>query len=193
MTSLSTAAGTRRGELCADLPDLDALSGPRAHYEQLYLDAQEILFDAELQSGAGPHLPERIEAVVAAAPLRERLWAQLMLALYAVGRQTAALDAYRRARRVLAEEVGVEPGTALRELEVQILRQSLTLQRRVPALAATGSHAVVWLEPSGQPRSVPLLPRTRGHHRARPDVHHPPWLGPRGVAPARCVGLGHHS
>jgi SARP family transcriptional regulator, regulator of embCAB operon len=158
VTALSAAAGARRGELCADLPDLDALSGPRAHYEQLYLDAREILFDAELQSGAGPHLPERIEAVVAAAPLRERLWAQLMLALYAVGRQTAALDAYRRARRVLAEEVGVEPGTALRELEVQILRQSQTLQRRVPALAATGNHAVVWLEPSGQPRSVLLLP-----------------------------------
>ena len=158
VTSLSTAVGARRGELCSDLPDLEALSGARAHYEQLYLDAQEILFDSELQSGAGPHLPERIEAVVAAAPLRERLWAQLMMALYAVGRQTAALETYRRARRVLAEEVGVEPGPALRELEVQILRQSQALQRRVPALSATGNHAVVWLDPSGQPRSVPLLP-----------------------------------
>ena len=144
MTSLSTAVGARRGELCSDLPDLEALSGARPYYEQLYLDAQEILFDSELQSGAGPHLPERIEAVVAAAPLRERLWAQLMMALYAVGRQTAALETYRRARRVLAEEVGVERGPALRELEVQILRQSQALQRRVPALSATGNHAVVW-------------------------------------------------
>jgi DNA-binding SARP family transcriptional activator len=156
--SLRAAVRARRGELCADLPDLQELVPARARYEQLYLDAQEVLFDAELQAGAGPHLPERIEAVLESAPLRERLWAQLMLALYAVGRQSAALDAYRRARRVLADEVGVEPGAALRELEVQILRHSDTVQRAVPALAATGAHALVWLDPSGRPRSVSLLP-----------------------------------
>jgi hypothetical protein len=153
---LSAATRAWRGELCADLPDLPALSTARTHYRDLHLDALEVLFDSELQSGADADLPERIEAALALAPLRERLWAQLMLALYALGRQTEAIGAYQRARAVLADEVGVEPGAALRELELLILRQT-GLERTAPTVGIAGNHAIVWLDASGAVQSVPLV------------------------------------
>ena len=64
-----------------------------------------------------------LEGLVARHPLRERLRAQLMVALYRCGRQADALEAYGEARRVLLDELGVEPGPALRELQAAILRQ----------------------------------------------------------------------
>jgi DNA-binding SARP family transcriptional activator len=154
---LSAAIRTWRGELCADLPDLQALSAARTHYRELHLDALEVHFDSELESGADPDLPERIESALALAPLRERLWAQLMLALYALGRQTAALGAYQRARTVLADEAGVEPGAALRELELLILRQT-GLERTAPTVGIAGNHTIVWLDATGVLQSVPLVP-----------------------------------
>jgi len=153
---LSAATRAWRGELCTDLLELQALSAARTHYLQLHLDALEVLFDSELQSGADADLPERVEAALALAPLRERLWAQLMLALYALGRQTEALGAYQRARTVLADEVGIEPGAALRELELLILRQT-GLERAAPTVGIAGNHAIVWLDATGAVQSVPLL------------------------------------
>ena len=73
-------------------------------------------------------MPE-LEALVAADPVRERLRAQLMLALYREGRQADALAAYRDARKALVEELGIEPGPELRELEAAILRQDEALAR----------------------------------------------------------------
>jgi DNA-binding SARP family transcriptional activator/WD40 repeat protein len=80
-------------------------------------------FDALLALGQASDLVPALEAAVAAEPLRERLWGQLMLALYRAGRQAEALRAYQRARGVLADELGIEPGHALRELEGAILEQ----------------------------------------------------------------------
>src|SRR5439155_9179724 len=62
---------------------------------------------------------------------RERLWAHLMLALYRDGRQAEALETYRRARKALAEEVGLEPGPELRALEHRILNQAPELRGKV--------------------------------------------------------------
>ena len=69
-----------------------------------------------------------LERVVAAEPLRERLHAQRMLALYRSGRQADALDAYRQARTALVEAIGVEPGPELRRLHEAILRQDPSLE-----------------------------------------------------------------
>ena len=64
---------------------------------------------------------------VAATPLRERRWGQLMVALYRCGRQSDALRTYRQARRLLAEELAVEPGPELRRLEAAVLAHDPTL------------------------------------------------------------------
>ena len=76
------------------------------------------------------------EALVAAHPLREQVWELLMLARYRSGRQADALRAFQDARRVLGEELGLEPGPALRRLEQQILDQDPALDRSSPAPAA---------------------------------------------------------
>src|SRR6185312_8358701 len=70
----------------------------------------------ELRLGHHAEVVGELEAMVAATPLRERRWGQLMVALYRCGRQGDALRVYRSARRTLAEELGVEPGPQLRAL-----------------------------------------------------------------------------
>ena len=95
--------------------------------EELRLTAIEALNDAELDLGRHAGLVAQLEALVREHPLRERLSGQLMLALYRSGRQSEALEAYRHARRVLDEQLGIEPGPALRELEHKILNQDESL------------------------------------------------------------------
>ena len=74
----------------------------------------------------------RLEALIAEEPLRERLHAQRMLALYRAGRQSEALEAYRQAHRTLIEQIGVEPGPELRRLQEQILAQDPALDAPAP-------------------------------------------------------------
>jgi SARP family transcriptional regulator, regulator of embCAB operon len=147
-----------RGELCADIRDHPALLAPRAHYAQLRLDALELLFSALLRAGT-PSVETlgRIEAAVAEAPLRETFWAQLMLALYARGRQRDALAAFQRARSVLSEEAGLDPGPALRRLQQRILLQADEVGEAVEDHSAL-LPTVVWVEGSGRPRSRALEP-----------------------------------
>src|SRR5436190_131637 len=98
--------------------------------EELYLAAIEDRIEADLLLGAHAGLVSELETLVARHPFRERLRAQLMLALYRCGRQADALQAYRDARRALAEELGIEPGRPLQELEQSILRQDAALDVR---------------------------------------------------------------
>jgi DNA-binding SARP family transcriptional activator/ABC-type transport system substrate-binding protein len=109
--------------------------------EELRLIALERRLEAELADGRDAELVGELEALTARNPFRETLWAELMLALYRSGRQVEALDAFDRARRILAEELGLEPGQALKQLQSQILRQDPSLQPgevvRAAAAAAT--------------------------------------------------------
>ena len=89
--------------------------------------AFEARIDAELALGGHADLVAELEAAVAEQPLRERLHGQLMLALYRCGRQAEALEAYRRARSTLVEEIGVEPHAELRALQEAILAQDPAL------------------------------------------------------------------
>ncbi len=95
---------------------------------EMRLAALEDRIDADLAAGKSGELVGELEALVKAYPLRERLHGQLMLACYRAGRQADGLDAYRRARQHLAEELGVEPGSALRRLEHAILVQDPSLE-----------------------------------------------------------------
>ena len=89
--------------------------------EDLKLSLLEEEFDCRLAFGASPGLVEELEAACASAPLRERLHAQLMLALDASGRRADALHEYDRVRRRLSEELGIEPGAVLREAHRTVL------------------------------------------------------------------------
>src|SRR6201993_3122957 len=87
--------------------------------------------NARLATGRAAEIIGELEAAVADAPLRERRWGQLMLALYRAGRQGEALGAYQRARALLADELGVDPGPDLRRLEAAIVGQDTALE--IPA------------------------------------------------------------
>ena len=98
-----------------------------ARLEELRTTTLEERIEADLALGRHAELVSELEALVQAQPLRERPRAQLMLALYRSGRQADALAAYRDARDTLVDELGIEPGPELKELEAAILRQDDSL------------------------------------------------------------------
>ena len=100
--------------------------------EELHLAAIEQAFEADLDAGRHAEVVGRLGALVDEHPLRERLRALLMLALYRSGRQAEALDAFRDARWTLVETLGIEPGPELRRLQEAILRQDPALELVVP-------------------------------------------------------------
>jgi DNA-binding SARP family transcriptional activator len=96
--------------------------------EELRLAALEDAIDHDLDAGRHRDVVAELERLVAAEPLREKLHAQRMLALYRCGRQADALRAYRQARAALVDAIGVEPGPELRRLHEAILRQDASLE-----------------------------------------------------------------
>ena len=124
---LREALALWRGPPFADL-GYEAFAQPEiARLEEERLAALEDRIEADLALGRHAALVPELEAAVARHPLRERLRAQLMTALYGVGRQADALDAFHDARRALLDELGIEPGPALRERHEEILRQDPAL------------------------------------------------------------------
>ena len=111
--------------------------------EELRLCAVEARIDAELTLGRHDLLVAELDALAREHPLREQLRAQQMLALYRAGRQEEALAVYRDARARLVEELGLEPGPQLRELEGAILRQDPALAARARARRAARRRAAI--------------------------------------------------
>ncbi|WAC94290.1 BTAD domain-containing putative transcriptional regulator [Mycobacterium sp. Aquia_213] len=101
--------------------------------------------DALLATGRAAEVIGDLEAAVAEAPLRERRWSQLMLALYRAGRQGEALGAYQRVRSLLADELGVDPGPELRRLETAIVAQDASLDVAVTQHLPSVTRAVTFL------------------------------------------------
>jgi DNA-binding SARP family transcriptional activator len=116
------------------LADVDApfADSEREALEELRLAAVEGRVDADLERGRHAELVPELGALVRSHPLRERLRGQQILALYRCGRQADALEAYRDTRRVLDEELGLEPSPALRDLERAILVHDASLTAEVP-------------------------------------------------------------
>ena len=119
----SDALALWRGDAYADFAFESFAQQEIARLEELRQQAEEERIEAELALGRSSELVGELEALVVAAPLRERRRGQLMLALYRAGRQADALEAFRTARELLVEELGLEPSEELRELERRILRQ----------------------------------------------------------------------
>ncbi|WP_124714401.1 BTAD domain-containing putative transcriptional regulator [Mycolicibacterium nivoides] len=114
-----------------ELPDCRRGASEKTRWIEGHAALVEDRADALLATGRAAEIIGDLEAAVADAPLRERRWGQLMLALYRAGRQGEALGAYRRARSLLADELGVDPGPELRRLEAAIVAQDAELD--VPA------------------------------------------------------------
>jgi predicted ATPase/class 3 adenylate cyclase len=134
-----------RGPALADFRYESWAQGESARLDELRLTAIEERIEAELARGRPAQLVSELEALIREQPLRERLRAQLMLALYRCGRQAEALAVYQATRRSLVEELGIEPGQALQELHRRVLNQD-------PALAPPPSEEEAEPVPSVEPR-----------------------------------------
>ena len=118
-----------RGAALQGLTDAPWFGAEARRLDALRLDAQEERFDAALSLGEHREVAPELRAALDENPYRERLWGQLMLALYRSGRQADALDVFHEARRVLSDSLALEPGPELRALQEAILAHD-------PAIAA---------------------------------------------------------
>jgi DNA-binding SARP family transcriptional activator len=138
------ALGLWRGAALADFAYEPFAQPAIRRLEELRLAALERRIDADLALGGHRGAVGELEALVREHPLREGFRGQLMLALYGAGRQAEALEAYQDARRTLVDELGLEPGPALQELEEAILQQD-------PALGFTSPIRPMQSEPAREP------------------------------------------
>jgi DNA-binding SARP family transcriptional activator/ABC-type branched-subunit amino acid transport system substrate-binding protein len=140
-----------RGSALSDLADYDALRPAITRLEELRLGALEDRIEAEIQLGRHREVVPQLESLTGEYPLRERLWIQLILALYRSGRQGDALGAYHRARTMLVEELGIDPSPALRRLETQVLNQDPALERTLPSPSEGGGTAPAPSDQAAEP------------------------------------------
>ncbi|WP_290055696.1 AfsR/SARP family transcriptional regulator [Amycolatopsis solani] len=139
-----------RGPALADIPSdlFRTVHAPRLERERLA--ALEDLFDAELGLGRHRELVHELQVAADAAPLRERLHGQLMLALHRSGQQAEAFSVYDRIKRALATELGVDPGVELQKVHEQVLAHD-----QGPAGAGAGGPAAGELVPHELPADIP--------------------------------------
>ncbi|WP_104183299.1 BTAD domain-containing putative transcriptional regulator [Mycobacterium avium] len=128
-----------------ELPDGRRGTSEKTRWIEGHAALVEDRADALLATGRAAEIIGELEAAVAEAPLRERRWGQLMLALYRAGRQGEALGAYQRARAQLADELGVDPGPELRRLESAIVAQDASLDVLVVQNLSSVTRAVTFL------------------------------------------------
>src|ERR1022692_1710613 len=152
--TLGEALGLRRGEPLAEFADAGFADAERAQLDELTLVAVEARAAADLALGRHGELAGELAALCRQYPLRERLWELHILALYRAGRQAEALGAYTEVRDRLVDELGIDPGPALRELQTRILAQD-------PSLAPASASA----SPAPVPAAAP--PTSAGNLRAR--------------------------
>lgn len=142
---LTQAEKLWRGDALADLRDLPFASVEADRLSELRLAAAEDLAEAAVRCGHARDRITELERLAVAHPLRERVHELLIRALYADGRQAEALAAYERVRATLADELGADPGTRLRELHVAVLRgdsvDPVATDGVVPATTAAAPHS----------------------------------------------------
>jgi predicted ATPase/DNA-binding SARP family transcriptional activator len=144
---LRKALALFRGEPLADFRYEGFASQEAARLDELRLVVLEEHIQTELELGRHEEVVLELERLIGEHPLREGLRAQLMLALYRAGRQADALQAFRDARRVLRDELGLDPGPALQRLEQRILNQDPELA--APDAFAPARHPATTTKPSG--------------------------------------------
>ncbi|EME97649.1 AfsR/SARP family transcriptional regulator [Streptomyces mobaraensis NBRC 13819 = DSM 40847] len=137
LAGLDAALAAWRGPAYADVSGSVWAQRERARLEELRLEGVELRARLLLDSGSGAELVAELGAHVSEHPWREPAWGLLARALYRAGRQADALAVLRRARTMLVEQFGLDPGAEIRRLETDILRGAITLQP-APSLWGTG-------------------------------------------------------
>ncbi|GAA2882417.1 BTAD domain-containing putative transcriptional regulator [Streptosporangium fragile] len=154
--SLREALGLWQGPALADVGEAPFARAASARLEELRLDCVEDRVQADLELGRHRELVTELRELTAAHPLRERPHAQLMRALYGAGRQAEALKVYERARRVLGEELGVDPSAELAAVHLAVLRADPVLGATPAALTSGPGHAPAPGAAPGAPAAGPL-------------------------------------
>ena len=185
------ALGLWRGRALADFCEVEPLAREAARLEELRLAAVEGRIEADIAVGLHAEVTGELEGLIAEYLLRERLWRLLVLALYRAERQADALAACRRARDMLAAELGLEPGEELRRLEQAVLRQE------VPAAALPARHNLPAADQLPGPGAGPgqagkAAGRGAAGHadRDRRDGEDPAGAGDRGAGCGTLPGRG---
>lgn len=124
------ALGLWRGDGLADLESTDFIEGSRTFLEERRIAVEEDVVSLLLAMGRNQEALLRAASVLDAHPLRESMWEHRMMALYRTGRQAEALDAFRKCRDMLLDQLGVDPNPRLRSVESAILRQDPGLDLR---------------------------------------------------------------
>ena len=141
---LASAVGLWRGAALVDIVDAGYLGAHATRLNEARLAAVEDLAEFELATGHHATVLSLLESHVEANPLRERAWGLLMVALYRMGRQSAALRAYQQVRATLGEELGLEPAPELADIEARILRHDPDLDGPAAPISRTRG---VWVSP----------------------------------------------
>lgn len=191
---LRAALGLWRGPALADLLDFPFAQGEATRLEEARLAALEGRIEAELLCGRHGELTGELEGLTREHPFRERLWGQRMLALYRCGRQADALACFQQLRRLLGEELGIEPGTSLRTLETAILRHDPDLEwsptRRPPEEAIQAPiRPPQELQERADPASFLSLICTRCGRSTSANQRFCGWCGNPSLLP--CPSCGH--
>jgi DNA-binding SARP family transcriptional activator/tetratricopeptide (TPR) repeat protein len=145
---LGEALGLWSGPLLADVPRSAALTTEAERATELWLDATELRVEADLACGRAAQVVAELRRLVGDHPMRERLWALLIRALDEAGRRAEAFEAFALARRTIADELGVEPGSELQRLYAELLA----------ADASSASASASPASPRTAPRRTPAAP-----------------------------------
>ncbi|ALG11551.1 AfsR/SARP family transcriptional regulator [Kibdelosporangium phytohabitans] len=143
VAKLTAALDLWRGPVLDGLPVPHSLRGELGRLDELRVRASEDRVQARLELGGHSEAAVELRTLLAQHPFRERLWSLLMLALYRLGRQDEALDAYARMRRSFVDELGIEPGVDVRRMHQRIL----------------GADPALDIAPEPEPAAQPVPPR----------------------------------
>src|SRR5215218_7694594 len=183
---LREALALWRGPPLAELAFEPFAQAAIAALQEERLAAVETRLEADLRAGRHGELVAELQGLAAEHPLRERLHGQLMLALYRAGRQADALEAYRHARATLVEQLGIEPGSELRELERAVLAQDPGIAPHAPARSEPAAAPLVRIPAAPTPTVGREADMERLCAAVRdPDARLITVVGPGGVGKTR--------